>query len=323
MYESLISVIVPIYNVEQYLNQCVESIVNQTYKNLEIILIDDGSPDSCPKLCNEWALRDSRIKVAHKNNGGLSDARNFGLKESTGEYICFVDSDDYISKYMIEALYTVLKKDSSDICECNYELFYDSQVIKDVYFDINSKYFLKRDALMHLFKEDIFKHVAWNKLYSKNILKDLYFEKGKLHEDLFFTYLAFNKSKQISKIDGKYYYYRQRFNSIMGSKFSIRNLDALEARKKHLDFVKGNYPDMLELLENRFLGSCLYFMQLAIKTKDKSLIKQTKNIIKPLFYDVNKNRMNKFNFKQELWYRMASISLISCCKIRNKLKIGC
>lgn len=117
--ENLISIIVPVYKVEKYLKRCVKSIVNQTYKNLEIILIEDGSPDQCPYMCEEWSKRDPRIKVIHKQNGGLSDARNEGLKISTGEFIGFVDSDDWIAPEMYERLLNAIIADQSDIAQCN------------------------------------------------------------------------------------------------------------------------------------------------------------------------------------------------------------
>lgn len=121
----LISVIVPIYNVEKYLARCVDSIVNQTYKNLEIILVDDGSPDRCPKMCDDYAEKDSRIKVVHKKNGGLSDARNAGMAVATGEYISFIDSDDYVSDDFFECLLDVMNKENSDIAECSVVKLYE------------------------------------------------------------------------------------------------------------------------------------------------------------------------------------------------------
>ena len=127
MENPLISVIVPIYNVEEYLNRCVESIVNQTYQKLEIILVDDGSPDNCPRMCDDWAKKDSRIKVIHKENGGLSDARNAGMKITTGEYISFIDSDDYIETCMIEILYEAIKKYDCDIASCRVRIVMDDK----------------------------------------------------------------------------------------------------------------------------------------------------------------------------------------------------
>ena len=114
----LISIIIPIYKVEEYLDECISSVINQTYTKLEIILVDDGSPDSCPKMCDDWAKKDSRIRVIHKTNGGLSDARNAGIEVATGEYIAFVDSDDYIKPDMIAKLYAALCKEEADISAC-------------------------------------------------------------------------------------------------------------------------------------------------------------------------------------------------------------
>ena len=123
---SLISVIVPIYNVEKYLDRCVESIINQTYKNLEIILVDDGSPDNCTQMCDDYAKKDSRIRVVHKENGGLSDARNAGMEVATGEYVSFIDSDDYISLDFYETLFQTMIDNDSDIVECSVVKFYEN-----------------------------------------------------------------------------------------------------------------------------------------------------------------------------------------------------
>ena len=129
MEEELISIIVPVYKVEKYLDKCINSIVSQTYKNLEVILVDDGSPDSCGKMCDEWTKKDTRIKVIHKENGGLSDARNFGLDCAKGKYIQFVDSDDYIEKDMIEFLYKNLKENNADISICSNYMVDEENVI--------------------------------------------------------------------------------------------------------------------------------------------------------------------------------------------------
>ena len=125
---SKISVIIPVYNVEEYLDKCVTSVLNQTYKNLEIILVDDGSPDNCPKMCDEWAKKDKRIKVVHKKNGGLSDARNSGIEVCTGEYIGFVDSDDYIDKQMYKELLKRIESTNSDMVMCGINCVNDGKV---------------------------------------------------------------------------------------------------------------------------------------------------------------------------------------------------
>ena len=124
--EDLISVVVPIYNVENYIKKCVDSILSQTYKNLEIILVDDGSPDNCPQICDEYAQKDNRIKVIHKENGGLSDARNAGIDISKGKFITFIDSDDYIEKDYVEVLYNSIKENASDMAIGSHKAIYDN-----------------------------------------------------------------------------------------------------------------------------------------------------------------------------------------------------
>ena len=168
MQELLISVIVPVYKVEKYLNRCVNSIINQIYKNLEIILIDDGSPDKCPYICDEWSKRDSRIKVLHKQNGGLSDARNAGLKIATGEFIGFVDSDDWIAPEMYERLLTAIIKDQSDIAECNVKMVWKNNLQSKMLLQQNNCVLKRDEAQLELLNESKLKQPVWNKLYKGN-----------------------------------------------------------------------------------------------------------------------------------------------------------
>ena len=154
---SLLSVIVPIYNVEDYLNRCVDSIINQTYKNLEIILVDDGSPDNCPQMCDDYAKKDSRIRVVHKENGGLSDARNAGMKVATGEYVSFIDSDDYISLDFYETLFQTMVDNDSDIVECSVVKFYENEKFDEYSDDLKVTNYETVDALDGLIIENPFK----------------------------------------------------------------------------------------------------------------------------------------------------------------------
>ena len=165
----LITLIIPVYKVEDLLPRCMESIFNQTYKNLEIILIDDGSPDKCPILCDNYKKRDSRVKVIHKKNGGLSSARNVGINYSTGEYICFIDSDDVISKYYIEELYSNIQKTNSEISICSYKFIGLENEIPDLYENSNdiTIYSSKQAIELMLYQKNI-NNSAWGKLYKKN-----------------------------------------------------------------------------------------------------------------------------------------------------------
>ena len=198
-----ISVIVPIYKVEKYIHRCIDSIINQTYKNLEIILVDDGSPDSCPRICDEYAKKDKRIKVIHKENGGLSDARNKGVDIATGDYIAFVDSDDYIHPNMYEVLIYELEKNNSDIALCKYKIVYEKSKIKteiDGKFEVYSLNNLQ--ALDSMYgKDGVDFIVAWNKLYKKDLFNKIRYPVGKIHEDEYTTYKLLFASKNVIYIE--------------------------------------------------------------------------------------------------------------------------
>lgn len=178
--KDLISIIIPIYKVEKFLDRCVESVVNQTYSNLEIILVDDGSPDNCPYMCDEWAEKDSRIKVIHKLNGGLSDARNEGLKSSTGKYVGFVDSDDWIAPEMYERLLQSIIIEHSDIAACSVEMIWENNSQSSrMLVQQNNCILNRKDAQEALLDETKLKQPVWYKLYRKSIIKDIPFAKGK------------------------------------------------------------------------------------------------------------------------------------------------
>lgn len=236
-----VSIIVPIYKVEKYLDRCIKSIVDQTYKNLEIILVDDGSPDKCPKICDDWSKKDKRIKVIHKENGGLSDARNEGIRKATGSYIGFVDSDDYIEETFVEILYNSLKKGKTNISQCGINYInddaniicikgYDADVIKTGLQMINDYY-------GNHYIENV---VVWNKLYDTNLFHKNHFPIGKIHEDEFTTYKLLYKEKNISIVHDNLYNYNQTAGGIMHSKNYIRHLDLLDALKEKICFFETN-----------------------------------------------------------------------------------
>ena len=320
--EALISVIIPVYKVEAYLEQCIISVIEQTYQSIEIILVDDGSPDQCGIICDNWAKKDSRIKVIHKKNGGLSDARNYGLNVARGEYIIFIDSDDLVDRTMIEKLFTALKQQEADIVECNYFCFTDNLPKKEKRESVSSAVYTAEEALSLLLNENIFKYTVWNKLYRKGIFDTLRFEVGKLHEDVFFTYQAFGISKRIVKIENYLYYYRQRDGSIMGSGFSIRNLDSLEARKRQFYYIKKNYPKLSGKAQSQVLGNCLYLGQKVLRESDPEIAKETMHRIRLLFNEIYMDQIVQENKEQKIWYFVAKKNLKLCCVLRNQLRIG-
>ena len=241
----LISIIVPIYNVEKYLEKCLRSIINQTYKNIEIILVDDGSPDKCGIICDEYSHKDHRINVIHKRNGGLSDARNAGIEVSKGDYILFVDSDDYINLRMVELLYESIKKHSADIAVCRYKSILDNEVVDISEVDDSSESFIIEES-EYLNNKEYYSDrrvefiVAWNKLYARKLFKEIRYPKGKIHEDEFTTYKLLYYAEKIVYVPQELYYYVQRSNSIMSVGISKSRLLGLDALDQRMDFYEKN-----------------------------------------------------------------------------------
>ena len=261
MRNSIISVIIPVYNVEKYLSRCIESVLNQTYRNLEILIVDDGSTDDSLNICRRYEKKDKRIKVIHQDNGGLSSARNKGLMNSTGEYISFVDSDDWLHPDFLAFLYGESLLSNSDIVECSIiETFsYDKYCVVDNYIH-NRITFLGDDCFIEFIKGVYFKQTVWNKLYTRKVINNILFEYGKIHEDEFWTYRIFSRAKTVSFLNFKGYYYFQRDGSIMKKPFSEKNLDGYEAKCIRLNFIETNYANHIVRIEYiNFLLSSIYF----------------------------------------------------------------
>lgn len=234
----LISVIVPIFNVEDYLIKCIDSILEQTYSNLEIILVDDGSPDNCGLICDKYKEVDDRIKVIHKKNGGLSDARNAGLDIASGDFIMFIDSDDYVSKNIIEKLYNDIIETNADISICDFVKYNDNSMLYNEY--SKKKFVVEGDKKFDNVCNEyaIVTVVQWNKLFKKNIFDELRFRKGKINEDEFIICDQLNKAKRVSYNLEPLYYYLQRDNSIM-SKFKIQRYDVIQALDERISFFEN------------------------------------------------------------------------------------
>ena len=227
----LVSVIVPVFKVEPYLAKCIESIICQTYENLEIILVDDGSPDRCPQICDEYAEKDSRIKVIHKINRGLSSARNAALDCFTGDFVCFIDSDDYIEVNYVETLLTLQRKNNADLVICEYDYAERDGTIYD-HKKISWNRVITHKDFWTLFCDSdyrIFSAVAWNKLYRAKIFENVRYLQGKCMEDNFIIKSVIEECDIIYVTNQRLYYYVQRPDSIMG-RFSIKHLDGVEAQ---------------------------------------------------------------------------------------------
>lgn len=252
----LVSVIIPVYNVEAFLDRCVTSVVNQTYANLEIVLVDDGATDSSPELCERWAEKDPRIIVVHKPNGGLSSARNAGIARSTGPWIAFIDSDDWIEPDYIETLHTLAVEHDADLSVCS---LYDYRTPEHMLDPLKDEITTGRDLFIKVTQTDNWRYqVAWNKLYARRLCPPDLFPEGKLHEDTFtFPKIALNAG--IVVVTSKpLYHYMVNPGSIMHTKYSIRNLDVVEAMIMRLniaidDSLEATYQPIVSSIRRYYL----------------------------------------------------------------------
>lgn len=322
--DDMISVIVPVYKVEKYLDQCISSIVNQTFQNLEIILVDDGSPDRCPQMCDEWAKRDGRIRVIHKENGGLSDARNAGLRVAAGAFVAFVDSDDDVDLQYIEALYRALNDAQADIAECGVLLTdEDGQVLRERSCEEESVCLDRIEALRRLILEKGVYQTVWNKLYRRTVIEGIDFEVGKCHEDDFWTYQVLERVERMVVIKRTLYHYLQRASGIMGKGYSVKRLDGLEARYRRMQDLQ-KYPELADLARQNAVFECLYHWQCVLRQlcgEEKShaldMIREKLDQIEPV-----KWQKLELNLKYKIWYRLFLCAPGLTASIRNRLGIG-
>lgn len=235
--QTLISVIIPVYNGERYIHECVDSVLNQTYQNIECILVDGQSPDRCSEICDQYALRDNRVKVIHKTNNGLSDDRNAGIKIARGEYLTFVDSDDYISKDMIKALYDVCYRYQVLLAQCNF--IQNGPLEKIVDYEVRANILSKEQCFLNLCGPNsaVF-CVSWGKLYHKSLFSNIRFPYGKTHEDVYTTHLFFEKAEKTGYVTKALYYYRQHDDSLMGKERKKPDLNELNSYIYRSKFFK-------------------------------------------------------------------------------------
>ena len=254
----LISVIIPIYNVEVYLDRCIESVVDNSYTNLEIILVDDGSPDRCPAMCDAWAKKDNRVKVIHKKNGGQSDARNAGMAIATGEYIAFVDSDDWLDRNYFMKLVELIKFFNADISACKYIEVDDGIARKYGHETETVEIYNTKEALTSLLDGRLYGAI-WNKLYRRQLAVAFPFEQYDRHEDEYWTYKIIAKAKTVARSTYRGYYYNHRSNSVMTRPFSLSNLCVVDALSERLTYLDSAFPDLAEReRESCFPGNLLW-----------------------------------------------------------------
>lgn len=287
----MVSIIIPVYNVEKYINRCIDSVINQTYKNIEIILVDDGSTDNSGKICDSYEKKDERIKVIHKENGGLSSSRNVGIDLSRGDIITFLDSDDYLSSEYIEKSVELYNRHNADIV-----------VLKMIYVAENINEEIKNNTIPKIMEfnseeaieislyQTYFSCCAPGKIYNKKIFKDIRFPLDKLSEDLAVCHELLGCAKKIVYCNEVGYYYRQRSMSIMHT-FNIKRLDALKWCDNIEEFCKLNYPNIIKSAECRTFNVAIHLL-LDLPKKDenrkvcyKDIISQIKRVRKDVMLD--------------------------------------
>lgn len=318
----LISVIVPIYGVEAYLDRCIRSIVEQTYGNLEIILVDDGSPDNCPAMCDAWAEKDRRIRVIHKENGGLSDARNAGLAVASGEYISFIDSDDWIESTFYEALLGAMQRTGAEVAACATNFVAENgEVLRIRQTEPGSVG--KLEALRRLVMEDGVYQTVWNMLYRREVMDGILFEKSRYNEDEFWTYRVLDRVECLATVEEPLYNYLQRSTSIIGVGYNIRRLDGLEARFRRMEYLQ-KYVELASLTRQQFTFDCMWHLQCVLKYLTGEEQRRAKEMILEYLNQTPVVPWHQLtaNAKYKVWYGLFRVMPECTAKIRNSLRIG-
>lgn len=282
-----ISIIIPVYNVEKYLPECFHSVRNQTYKNVEIILVDDGSTDNSGRMCDEYAKNRDNIKVIHQENQGLSGARNSGVRFSTGDYICFVDSDDVVTSDYAEVLLNTLA-DDTDIAITQMMKFYDV-IPYEEHVPAKVQALSNEEALKILCNQTKFGNTACAKLYKRYLLEKFPYPVGKLYEDLATTHKIVGMANGICYCPQVTYYYRQRHGSIMNhTGLTQKDLYALEAARDQYEYIKKNYPGAAVAAKGRCVIAGFDLLRLIRggSETDRSSYSLIREYIKPFYYDV-------------------------------------
>ncbi|EST12718.1 glycosyltransferase family 2 protein [Sporolactobacillus laevolacticus] len=286
--EPLISVIVAVYKAEQYLDQCIESIINQTYRDLEIILVDDGSPDRSSEICDSWAEQDPRIHVIHKENGGPSSALNAALDIAKGDYIAFVDCDDWIQRDTYELLMNNLRKEKADLSICSEFLVFGKSIRREkkenVYLVMNSE-----QAFQIINSIGYFGVGVWDKLYAKHLFDHLRFPVGRIGEDYIVTYTVLDRANTIVYDSTPKYYYRQRSGSITHSKDI--DLCSIQSAEKMLELVREKYPAIKIYAIAGYVFALMGIYDLILRTgtrdpKWKSYQQKTKKIVRKYYSEL-------------------------------------
>lgn len=302
-----VSVIVPIYNVEKYLERCLKSIINQTYKNLEIILVNDGSTDNSREIAQKYASLDNRVMLYDKINTGLSDTRNYGINKATGYYVLYVDSDDWIDVTMISTMVEEAKKYNADVVQVDFYYAYEDHLLYDDRYNKSDGKILildNKELMTALVQNEKVKNFAWGKLYKFEIIKDILFESGMRFEDVFWAHQVMSRVNKYVLIHKPLMYYFQRSESISGS-YKVENTDIIKGLLERHSFIKKNYSSLENESYKMILKTCFVHYDMLLRIKDNRSEKYREGIkqyINENYYDFIEVVKNDKYLSNELKY---------------------
>lgn len=293
-----ISVIIPVYKVEPYLRKCLDSVLNQTYTNLEVILVDDGSPDNCPSICDEYAAKDPRIKVIHKKNGGVASARNTGLAAASGEYIAFADPDDHVAPEWLRILHHELIFSHADICSCGF-YYGDPPLANWKERGPQDKKILSSDeAIRLLIADDELQNYLWNKLYRRHLWQGLTFPEGRRFEDVSLMWKLVLAAEKVCLVPDALYFYCMRNDSIVHGQSFVSEVDCALAELERFNTLGPLYPDTKEEMISRILHSLVKVWGLA--WKNRRLIREEYTVLMAQFSDFARQYTQQSSYIKEL-----------------------
>ena len=313
----MISVLVPVYNVEKYIRECLDSILAQTYSDFELILVDDGSTDDSGRICDEYGMKDDRIRVFHKENGGPSSARNMCLDKAKGEYLCFVDSDDIIRKDYLEKLMGAIKADESDLAVCDM----DEEGLSDEPSKENISTGISKETFRNWLYDDRTKQyvlliVPWGKIYAKELFEDIRYPLGKLHEDEYVVGPILERCSAVSFVPEKLYYYRQNDSGVTSSanSMNLKHLDVVEALTRRIEMAlrEGDSSFALATLKNA-LYKCAGFYREAKRLDAEEMKKASMARYKETYAEYGK----MLSFKQRLKYSLFPVCPSAFIRLYN------
>ena len=329
--KGMVSIVVPIYKVEKYIHKCIDSILQQTYTNLEIILVNDGSPDNCGKIAEDYQKKDTRIKVIHKENGGLSDARNIGMSRVTGEYTLFVDSDDWLDKQMVEKMLNHMLLFKADVVQSAFYYAYKDKLLIDnrYYKENDPSVHLNNKALMYeLVKNEKVKNFAWGKLYKTTLVKDIPFKTGVLFEDVFWAHQVMHQVDAYLILHEPSFYYYQRDDSIVGA-YSPRSLDIIKGLKERHHFIEQFYEELIDESYQTIIKTCLIHYNLLVMNRKNDRDGEHRKEIEVYIKENDHSFRHAVKDDQQLRRQLSlfllhpymNIGFLGCRKVLRKIRI--